>query len=113
MSCPQQTTLETETVYTLLADERLRAVLESLRAAAPASPDELERRLAASDSSLEASAAGDADHRAIAIELIHYYLPKLDDHDVVEYDRSDATVTTGSNFDDLEPFLDRIETGSS
>lgn len=113
MSCPRQTALETETIYALLADETHRAVLETLRAAAPASPDELGRRLAASERSLAASAAGDADRRAITVELIHHYLPKLDDHGVVEYGRPDAPVTTGSNFDDLAPFLDRIETGSS
>lgn len=113
MSRSQQTTLETETIYTLLADERFRAVLEALRAAESTSADELGRRLAASDRSVEASAAGRPDRRAITVELIHYYLPKLDDHGVVEYDRSDATVTTGRNFDDIEPFLDRIETVSA
>ncbi|OLZ40623.1 hypothetical protein A6E15_06280 [Natrinema saccharevitans] len=106
MARPRQTALETEPVYTLLTDETHRAVLETLRAVESTSPDELGRRLAASDRSLEVSAAGSADRRAIAVELIHYYLPKLDDHGVVEYDRSDATVTIGSNFDDLEPFLD-------
>ncbi|AGB31403.1 hypothetical protein C488_00442 [Natrinema pellirubrum DSM 15624] len=113
MSRSRQTALETETIYTLLADETHRAVLEALRADEPASPDELGRRLAASDRSLEESTAGWTDRRAITVELIHYYLPKLDDHDVVEYDRSDATVTTGPNVDDIAPLLDGIETVSS
>lgn len=113
MSRSRPLALEIETVYALLADERFRAALETLRAAERTSPDELGRRLAAPDRSLEVSAAGDTDRRAITVELIHYYLPKLDDHDVVEYDRSDATVTTGANFDDIEPFLDGIELLSS
>ncbi len=113
MSRSRQTALETETVYALLADERMRTVLETLPAAEPTSPDELGRRLAASDRSIDVNAAGRADRRAIAVELVHYYLPKLDDHGVVDYGRSDATVTTGANFEDLEPFLGRIETGSA
>lgn len=42
------------------------------------------------------------------IELFHIHLPKLDDADVIAWDRDHEKVTKGSNFDECCTVLDEI-----
>jgi len=41
----------------------------------------------------------------LEVQLIHHHLPKLEDADVIEWDRETQTVTRGPAFAELEPFL--------
>lgn len=47
--------------------------------------------------------------RSVIIQLVHNHLPRLDEYDVVDYDRSRNTVTSGANFDALEPYVSDLE----
>lgn len=62
--------------------------------------DDLARAVAAhDDEGVERAAAVRRDIGEIVVSLHHVHLPKLDDHDVVEYDRTAKAVTTGETFD--------------
>ena len=42
---------------------------------------------------------------ALEVQLVHCHLPKLEDADVIEWDRETQTVTRGPAFAEIEPFL--------
>lgn len=105
----QSNTLDIETIYTLLSNGTARAVLEILRTVDRTTPEELGRRLASSDHDHETADKGPTTRRSIIIALVHNHLPRLDTHDVVDYRHHDAVVTPGENFDEVEPFLERLE----
>lgn len=44
----------------------------------------------------------------IRLGLYHNHIPRLEEANVVFYDRDDDTVEVGPNFDTLRPFLDPI-----
>jgi DNA-binding transcriptional ArsR family regulator len=73
---------KTDTYIQLVADQRRRRILQTLREAESASVDELADQLAAD--------GGDSAEQ-ISVDLHHNHLPKLADANVVEYDsRSNA-----------------------
>ena len=45
------------------------------------------------------------DEDALEVQLVHCHLPKLEDADVIEWDRETQTVTRGPAFAEIEPFL--------
>ncbi|WP_049935474.1 DUF7344 domain-containing protein [Haloplanus natans] len=45
----------------------------------------------------------------LELELRHNHLPKLDDYDLVDWDPSTETLTRGSRFAEVEPFLDVVD----
>ncbi|WP_408957178.1 hypothetical protein [Natrinema sp. 74] len=70
--------------YALLANPRTRRSLHVLSTCEPPlSVDELIRIVGRRD---------DADARAVRVSLVHTVLPKLETHDVLEYDRDGGTV---------------------
>ncbi|MGM0387369.1 MAG: DUF7344 domain-containing protein [Natrinema limicola] len=105
----QSTTLDIETIHTLLSSETVRAVLESLRTVDRTTPTELSRRFASSEHNYGTADAGPTTRQSITVALVHNHLPRLDAHDVVDYCHQDGVVTPGANFDDLESFLERLE----
>lgn len=48
-----------------------------------------------------------SDSRKLQFE--QYHLPKLADHDVIEWNRETNTVTKGSQFDDIEALLRLVQ----
>jgi len=106
---PQSTTLDVETIHTLLSSRTRRAALEILRTVDRTTPQELSRQIASSAHNYETADAGPTTRRSISIALVHNHLPRLDAHDVVDYRHQDSVVTPGANFDDLESVLARLE----
>lgn len=45
------------------------------------------------------------EREALEVDLVHCHLPKLEDADVIEWDRESQTVTRGPAFAEVEPFL--------
>lgn len=106
MSQSQTETLEIEAIHALFSSCTRRAVLRRLRRVERTTVSALGRDVTDCTGGRE---AGSSNRRDVTIALIHNHLPRLDAHDVVEYDRSEQTVTPGPNFDEIEPFLDRFE----
>jgi hypothetical protein len=51
----------------------------------------------------------DEDEMRVGTELKHTHLPKLEDEDLIEWDRDDDTVTRGPDFDQIEPLLELLD----
>jgi|AntRauTorcE11898_2_1112593.scaffolds.fasta_scaffold00314_1 hypothetical protein len=45
----------------------------------------------------------------VEVALNHTHLPKLEDHDVIRWDREEGTVAPGPAFEEIEPFIDGLE----
>jgi hypothetical protein len=87
-------TLSEETVHDLLSTEdRLQVVRALAEDPREWGVEKVQQRLFdTSDSSAD-------EHRRVKIRLIHKTLPRLDDANVVRYDREEAIVAPGPNFD--------------
>ncbi|WP_449289510.1 DUF7344 domain-containing protein [Natronococcus jeotgali] len=46
--------------------------------------------------------------RVQKIALVHNHLPKLHDLDFVEWDRKQGIIKKGSQFDEIQPYLDNV-----
>lgn len=45
----------------------------------------------------------------VTVALNHNHLPKLREHGVIRWDREAGTVSAGTSFDAIEPFVDRLD----
>lgn len=106
MSQSQPQTLETQTIHLLLSNDIRRAVVCRLQQVETTTAPALGRHVT---DSADDSATARLDRRTATIALIHNHLPRLETHDVVEYDRSETTVTHGPTFGEIESFLDQFE----
>lgn len=97
-------------VYDLLSDRRRRHLLYLLLDADRLPVDEIALRLAAWEGETPMTAVDDDRRRQIATALRHNHLPRLADHDVIEYDPDRETVAPGSDFDTVESFVRRAST---
>ncbi len=89
--------LEDDALFDLLGNDRRRACLRYLRTAHPdATVDVAE---VAECIAGHGASGDDATKRSVYATLCQTHLPKLDARDVVDYDPSDKTVTTGPAFE--------------
>ncbi|MEF8822364.1 MAG: helix-turn-helix transcriptional regulator [Halovenus sp.] len=51
----------------------------------------------------------DEDETRVGTGLTHVHLPKLEDEDLIQWDRDDGTVTRGVDFDDIAPLLELFD----
>jgi hypothetical protein len=85
-------------ILVLLADRRRRLTLRTLQGSAtPLTAIEIARRTG----DHEHESPSDEDYRRIYLALYHVHLPRLEEADVVEYNRKVGTVRPGVNFDAL------------
>lgn len=102
---PQPDALERQTVYSLLADRTREYLLWHLSVADRTTT----REAAAGIRELRRETVADAsrvpDRQSIVLELTHDHLPRLDEHGVVDYERSSDEIDPGRNFSDLEPYV--------
>lgn len=94
-------------VYDLLSDRRRRHLLYLLLDADRLSIDEIALRLAAWEGETPMTAVEDDRRRRIGTALRHNHLPRLADHDVIEYDPDRETVVPGPDFDTVDSFVRR------
>lgn len=100
-----ETTLEEDTVFDLLGNERRRASLKRLIDVDGETPvGELARDVAA-DIGPESPPPEDV-QRSVYISLCQSHLPKLDRASIVEYDADVKTVKPGPAFAAVEPYLE-------
>ncbi|RKD95259.1 DUF7344 domain-containing protein [Halopiger aswanensis] len=94
-------------VYDLLSDRRRRHLLYLLLDGDRLPVDEIALRLAAWEGETPLPAVEDDRRRRIATALRHNHLPRLADHDVIEYDPDGETVAPGPDFDAVESVVRR------
>lgn len=93
-------------LYDLLSESRRRYLLYLLSASGRQSVDELARRLVARERTGSTSAGSESKRQRVVTALVHNHLPRLAEHDVVDYHADRKTVEPGDAFDEIEPFLE-------
>ena len=100
--------MTTDTALYLLSDETRRAVVYSL--ATSEGHQSIETLL--SDSEAETGHGSSSDEypltREQRITLYHIHLPTLEDHDVIAWNRDQATVAKGNAFHEIRPVSDLL-----
>ena len=104
-SDPEETTLDEDTIFDLLGNERRRACLKRLQTAeGERSVRDLSQEIAGDIA--DASTSPEDIHNSVYISLCQSHLPKLDMADIVDYDSDAKTVSRGQAFDQIEPYLE-------
>lgn len=86
-------------MFTVLSDHHRRLLLLTLRQAETVHETELTVR-----------GAGDDAKEREQIRLTHNHLPKLADAGYIEWDRETGEISTGPEFEEIEPLLEMMET---
>ncbi|MWG36334.1 DUF7344 domain-containing protein [Halomarina oriensis] len=99
--------LSKEQALTLMSRPRRRHVVHALLEAddGALTREELVNILAAGRQATHPSDIEDDRLRTIDTSLVHLHLPKLDNHDVVEYDRDSGHVELSETASDVLPLL--------
>lgn len=105
MSTPQPSTLDT--VFTLLSESRRRHLLYHFLENDWANVETLSRQITAWEAGVQLREVDDDDREQVAVSLVHNHLPRLADHDVLEYDPRNGDVVTSSGFEEVRPFVER------
>ena len=105
MSAPQPSTLDT--VFTLLAESRRRHLLYHFLENDWANVETLSRQITAWESNVQLREVDDDEREQVAVSLVHNHLPRLADHDVLEYDPRNGDVVTSSGFEEVRPFVEQ------
>ncbi len=93
-------------IFVLLSKRRRRLILRILReSTAPLTTTELANRVGEA----EQENPSNEDLCLVSLALSHDHLPRLNEADVVSYDRNDGTVHPGANFDVLVRVLERVD----
>ncbi|MFC4543047.1 hypothetical protein ACFO5R_14050 [Halosolutus amylolyticus] len=103
MTRPEPTALESATVSALLADPDRQRVLSYLDPGKRATVEELVDELAARERTEPSADGGPGDRSRIAVSLVHHHLPRLDDHDVVDYRPASNEVVLTTPIAELVP----------
>ncbi|WP_265108804.1 DUF7344 domain-containing protein [Halosolutus halophilus] len=109
MTYPEPTALDPETACALLADSRRQLVLSHLDPGERATVTELVDEIAAWERTEQSDAGDPIDRRRIEISLVHKHLPRLADHDVVDYRPESNEVVLTTPIDDGVPIEGALE----
>ncbi|MGQ3413501.1 DUF7344 domain-containing protein [Natrinema sp. LN54] len=109
MSRHRSETLETDAVFVILSNATRRSVLCYLSDVERATARELAGHLTSGTRDADSPDSIAESRQAVVTALVHKHLPRLAEHDIVAYDGPPDEVTLGSNFDAIEPFVDRLE----
>ena len=107
MSNPDPSTLDD--VFGLLSESRRRYLLYHFLENDWANVENLSRRIAAWEGDTAVRAVDEDDREKVAVSLVHNHLPRLADHDVVEYDSRSGDVVTANGFEELRPFVEQAQ----
>lgn len=106
MSPTDQRAIETDRINSLLASSQRRCVLSLCAENEALTVEKLGRKVAAMEG-IETDGTSDAPDRLL-VSLVHNHLPRLDDHDAIDYDREAGEVTPGDRFDEIVSVLERL-----
>ena len=96
-------------VYTLLGESRRRYLLYQLMGEAYGNIDDLALQIAAWERGTPTDAVSEEAQEKVCISLVHAHLPRLADHNVVEYDLRSGDVVLADGVSALEPLLEQFK----
>lgn len=113
--CPTQPEerihLPIDAVCRLLSNGRRRIVIDevaALDADEETAIGALARRIAAAEHDVDATRVTSEQRKSAYVSLLQCHLPKLDDSDVVDWDRRSGAVFRGESIDELADLIDAI-----
>jgi hypothetical protein len=101
-----------DAVCRLLSNGRRRLVIGEIAALDTderAALGDLAERVAGTEHGLDPSRVAAGQRKSVYVSLLQCHLPKLDDADVVEWDRRSGAVARGRSIDELASLIDAIE----
>lgn len=94
----------TDRAFAALQNPIRRRLLFALLESNPQSIDRLDSPEVRSDDPGSRSVEGNP------IQLVHTHLPKLDDWEYIDWNRTTGEISTGSNWDEIAPLLRLLDT---
>lgn len=101
---------DVDQVLELLGDPRRRFTLYYLLSNEYTNVDSLSLQIAAWEQSETVASVGEEGRQSVEISLYHNHLPRLADHDVVEFDSRNGDIVRSDAFDDVRPVVERLRT---
>ena len=102
----EQTKLPKDVIFGLLSVERRRLVLKYLHDnEGPVTVSDLAEQIAATENDTEVRLISSQQRKRVYVGLYQCHLPKLDDTDVISYDKPRGTVESQPNATQLYPYL--------
>lgn len=98
--------LSTSVVFDMLSNARRRYLLQYLRSASEMPVHELSRRIAARENGVDPTAVTSTQRKRVYTALHQTHLPRLEEVDVVVYDRDRGAVSATDRLACFEPYLD-------
>lgn len=98
--------LSASVVFDMLSNVRRRYLLQYLRSASEMPVRELSRRIAARENGVDPAAVTSPQRKRVYTALHQTHLPRLEEFDVVEYDRDRGAVRPTDRLACFEPYLD-------
>ena len=100
--------LPLDVVFEILKNKRRRLVLRFVKEQDDESVDlgELAEHVAALENDKSVSGLTSGERKRVYVGLYQCHLPKMDDADIVEFDRNRGTIELGECADQLEEYLD-------
>lgn len=100
------TTLSPDDVFEILSNHRRRMVLYYLRHHGNSSTvNELADEIAAMENELSVDEITSQQRKRVYVSLYQTHLPKMDDHDVLEYDQDEGAVSLGPQSATIDRYL--------
>ncbi|WP_276255351.1 DUF7344 domain-containing protein [Halomontanus rarus] len=109
METTERGTLDLDTVQTLLGQSQRRYLLYHLMENDCGNVEELSLQIAAWEHDESVETVDEDARERVVISLVHNHLPRLADHDIVEYDLRSGDIVLTDGFEDLEPFVDQYK----
>ncbi len=97
-----------EAACSLLAESERRFLLYQLAEAGSATLDDLMHQILVWEQDGSSAAVDSERKQRCYIAMVHNHLPRLADHDIVEYDLRSGDVVLSSGFEDIRPLLDQF-----
>ena len=110
MSSTNTDTLTRDEVYDILSNGRRRFVIYLLREEGEPIPlSELSDRVAAWENDLPVEELSDQQVKRVYVSLYQTHIPKLEESNIVEYDKDSGVVSLASNVSSLDAYLPEEE----
>jgi hypothetical protein len=98
--------LELDQVFEILKNQRRRVVLRYLNEhEGPIDLGELAEHVAAVENDVSVSAISSDQRKRVYVGLYQCHLPKMDDMDIVSFNKNRGRISLGPNADKLDPYL--------
>lgn len=114
LSSPEATDRSRDDLFSLLRNERRREVIRTLQEAdGPLDLRDLSEHIAAIENDCNVAAVTYKQRKRVQTALYQMHLPKLDERDIIEYDRRAGRIELAPGAADCLPYLEAETTATS